>query len=198
MSKMRYLRFVFICLLLAGCGTVTSVRYDTPVPSTTSFAFKDERPPESRQSRYGKSSNAKLVYFGDDNLVPSGPELLKAALESRLHQELKGKTVSVKEFTVFVYDSAMPPENDRQKTAASTPGGYAAAPFAGLFLGGFERARSDKVVRVLIRGNVDRAEFSTTSSDTYRGRVSERDVQATLSKALEKAAAVVQQTVEKR
>jgi hypothetical protein len=198
MSKMRYLRFMFVCLLLAGCGTVTSVRYDMPLPGTTSFVFKDERPPESRQSQHGKSANANLVYFGDDNLSPSGPELLKAALESHLQAELKGKTVTLKEFTVMVYDSAMPPDRDRQKTAADTPGGYAAAPFAGLFMGGFERARSDKVVRVLVRGNVDRAEFSTTSSDTYRGRVSERDVQTTLSKALEKAVATVQKAAQKR
>jgi hypothetical protein len=195
---MRYLKFAFLSLLLTGCGTVNSVRYDTPLPSTTSFEFKDERSPEARHSKQAASRNGKMVYFGDDNLSPPGPELLKAALESRLHAALKGKTVSLKEFTVFVYDVTMPPEGDRQKAAASTPGGYAAAPFAGLFLGGFERARSDKVVRVLIRGNVDRAEFSTTSSDTYRGRISERDVQATLSKALEKATVVVQQTVEKR
>jgi hypothetical protein len=195
---MRYLKFASLCLLLAGCGTITSVRFDTSLPSTTSFTFKDERPSENRQSQQAKSRSARLLYFGDDNLSPPAPELLKAALESRRHEELKGKTVSLQEFTVYVHDVAMPPEGDRHKAAAATPGGYAAAPFAGLFLGSFERARSDKVVRVLIRGNVDRAEFSAASSDVYRGRVSERDVQATLSKALEKATTVVRQAAQKR
>jgi hypothetical protein len=129
--------------------------------------------------------------------MPSGPELLKASLESRLHAMLAGKTVSLSEFNVYVHEGGATLDPDRlNAVAASTPGGYAGAPFAGLLLRGVEKTRSDKTVRIQIKGKVGVTEFSSSTADTYRGPVTEEDMQATLTKALDEATAQVQRVVE--
>lgn len=188
---MRYLSLAFLAILLSACGTTTSVRYATQVPESTSFSFRDERPTVEKHSRKDRSLLGTTLFFGDDNLTPAGPELLKAALESRLHASLRGKTVSLNEFTVYVYDSAAPFGSERLHGAASLPSGYAAAPFAGL-ISGIDKVRSDKIVRVRIKGDVDLIRFSTNTADTYRGRVTEQNIQATLSKALDAAVSEVE------
>jgi hypothetical protein len=196
-QKMRYLNFVLIAILLAGCGTISSIRSGARLPESTSFAFRDDRPPAERQSRTDRSRYGKVLYFGDDRVTPSGPELLKASLESRLHAMLAGKTVSLSEFNVYMHEGGASLDPDRlSAVAASTPGGYAGAPFAGLLIRGVEKTRSDKTVRIQIKGKVGLAEFSSSTADTYRGRITEEDMQATLSKALDEATAQVQRVVE--
>jgi hypothetical protein len=194
---MRYLSYVLVATLLAGCGTISAIRSAARLPESTSFAFRDERPPEERQSRTDKSRYGKVVYFGDDRVTPPGPELLKASLESRLHAKLAGKTVSLSEFNVYVHEGGATLDPDRLNTvAAATPGGYAGAPFAGLLLRGVEKTRSDKTVRIQIKGKVGPTEFSSSTADTYHGRITEQDMEATLSKALDEATVQVQRVVE--
>lgn len=194
---MRYLSLIFIAMLLSACGTTTSVHYDAQIPASTSFSFRDERPPVERHSRQERNLLGTTLYFGDDTLTPAGPELLKAALESRLHANLHGRTVSLNEFTVYVYDSAAPFGSDRLHGASSLPSGYAAAPFAGL-ISGIDKVRNDKIVRVRIKGSVDLAGFSTSTADTYRGRVTEQNIRTTLSKALDAAASEVARVAAKK
>jgi hypothetical protein len=184
-------------MLLSACGTTTSVRYDTQVPESTSFSFRDERPSVEKHSRQDRNLLGTTLFFGDDNLTPAGPELLKAALESRLHANLHGKTVSLDEFTVYVYDSAAPFGSDRLHGASSLPSGYAAAPLAGL-ISGIDKVRSDKIVRVRIKGSIDLTRFSTNTADTYRGRVTEQNIRTTLSKALDAAASEVERVATKK
>jgi hypothetical protein len=194
---MRYLNYVLIVVLLSGCGSVSSIRFGSRVPESTSFAFRDERPPEERASRTQRSNYGKVLYFGDDRVSPPGPDLLKASLESRLHAMLAGKTVSVSEFHVYVHEAGASLDPDRlNAVAAATPGGYAGAPFAGLLDRGFEKVKSDKTVRIQIKGKVDQTEFSTNTADTYRRAVTEEDLHATLSKALDEATSQVQRLVE--
>jgi hypothetical protein len=194
---MRYLNLVIIAILLAGCGTISSIRSETRLPESTSFAFKDDRPTEQKNSRTDKSRYGRVNYFGDDRVTPTGPELLKASLESRLHTMLAGKTVSLSEFSVYVHGGGAALKLDRLDAyAATTPGGYAGAPFAGLLLRGVEKVRNDKTVRIQIRGKVGVAEFSSDTADTYRGGLTEEDMQATLSKALDEATLQVQRAVQ--
>jgi hypothetical protein len=194
---MRYLHYVLIVVLLSGCGSVSSIRFGSRVPESTSFAFRDERPPQERASRTQRSNHGKVLYFGDDRVSPPGPDLLKASLESRLHAMLAGKTVSVSEFHVYVHEAGASLDPDRlNAVAAATPGGYAGAPFAGLLDRGFEKVKSDKTVRIQIKGKVDQTEFSTNTADTYRRAVTEEDLHATLSKALDEATSQVQRLVE--
>jgi hypothetical protein len=195
---MRYLNLVLVAILLAGCGTISSINFGARLPEKISFAFRDERPPEEKNSRTDRSRYGKVLYFGDDRVTPTGPELLKASLESRLHAMLAGKTVSLSEFSVYVHDAGASLDRKHLNAfAASTPGGYAGAPFAGLLLGGVEKAKSDKkTVRIQIRGTVDRAEFASDTADTYSTRITEEDMQATLSKALDEATLQVQHVIQ--
>jgi hypothetical protein len=193
---MRYLNFVLIATaaLVAGCGTISSIKSAARLPEKISFAFRDERPSEQKNSRTDSSGYGRVLYFGDDRVSPTGPELLKASLEMRLHEMLAGKTVSLSAFNVYVHDAGASLDRKHLNAfAAATPGGYAGAPFAGLLLGGVEKAKTDKkTVRIQIRGTVDRVEFASDTADTYSSRITEEDMQATLSKALDEVTLQVQ------
>lgn len=189
---MRYGYYVLIGILFSGCGTTTTVKLTTPLPEATSFTFRDERPPEQRLSRTDGGSFGANVFFGDDSLTPPVPELLKASLENRLHVELAGRTVSLTDFVVNVFDPAVSVDIDRVHSAAgSVPGGYAAAPLAGLFILGIEKVKSEKIVHIEIKGKMDLTEFSTTVSDRYRGRVTEDNIRTSLTKSLEQVVSEV-------
>lgn len=199
-AKMRYFHLVLFPMLLAGCGTISSIYSSARIPDSTSFAFRDERPAEERQSRTDRSRHGRVLYFGDDRVNPPGPELLKASLENRLRTILAGKTVSLSEFNVYVHDAGAPLDRERLNAfAASTPGGYAGAPFAGLLMTGVEKGRMDKkTVRIQIKGTVDRIEFASDTADTYSSRLTQDDLQATLTKALDEATLQVQRLIQAR
>jgi hypothetical protein len=185
-------------MLLAGCGTVSSIYSSARIPDSTSFAFRDDRPAEERQSRVERSRYGKVLYFGDDRVTPNGPDLLKASLENRLRTALAGKTVSLSEFNVYVHDARAPFDGKQLNAfAASTPGGYAGAPFAGLLMTGVEKGGIDKkTVRVHIKGTIDQTKFASDTADTYSSRLTHDDMQATLSKALDEATLQVQRLIQ--
>ena len=191
---MRKLISLLAILFISGCGTTSSVKMATQLPDKTAFVFLDERPTDQRLSRTVNGISGENVYFGDDNLSPSAPALLKAWLQNKSAIELTGKQITLLEFTVNIYDPSVSVDSSRLNTAAaSVPGGYAAAPFAGLLIGGIERIRSEKIVYIKIQGKVGADEFFAVGSERFQGRVTEENVQATLIRTLDKAVAEVRQ-----
>src|SRR5690242_18192708 len=98
-----FLSFVLV-VLLSACGATSDVKIATPVQSVTSFEFRDERPADNRTSKVDAGVAGTSTFYADDNLSPAAPELLKTWLYKAMDAELAGKTVSLREFTVSVFD----------------------------------------------------------------------------------------------
>jgi Asp-tRNA(Asn)/Glu-tRNA(Gln) amidotransferase B subunit len=189
---MKHLVSIIFCLCLCACGTTSSVKIATQQPDKTEFAFQDQRAADQRLSRTLNSIAGQNSYFGDDNLSPSPPELLKAWLHNKLAAQLKDKQVTLLEFVVNVYDPAVSVDMDRvNANARVTPNGAALAPLTGLFIHGIESVTSEKVVQVKIQGKVQTDEFSAVESENFRGRVTESNIQTIIIRALDKAVADV-------
>jgi len=152
---------------------------------------------DQRAARVDTSLAGDSIHFGDDNLQPPPPELLKASFQRQIGPALTGKRLFLAEFSVSVFDPAVYVDpNNLYNAASSVPGGYAAAPLAGLLIHGIERMRSEKIVRVRIEGKVaGHDEFRTVVSDRYRGRVTEENIQASILRALDQAVAEVRRTL---
>lgn len=173
-------------MALSACGTASSVKLAIQVPDKTSFVFRDERPPEQKFSRTDHSSSGTVVIFGDDNIAPPAVEIMRAKLQERLSTPLEGKTVLLTEFQISVFDPAASVDmNSLHTAAASTPGGYAAAPLAGVFILGIEKIKSEKIVLIRIKGALDNTAFFSYVSDNYRGRVTEENIRTSLERVLE-------------
>lgn len=197
---MRYALVTLFTLLLLGCGTTSAVRLASEVAQEQpSFLLLDERPPQQKSSRNEEGSDGKNLYFGDDNFTPTGPELVKAALHKKLGAELSGKSVTLTDFVVNVYEPAIAIDREGMRNvAASVPNGYAAEPLAELLVFAIESMRSEKNVNVQITGRIDDLVFSGNLSDTFKGRVSESNIKATVEKALEEVADQIQGIVTAR
>ena len=95
MSIIRYTSYFLFSLMFTGCGTTSSVNFTQATNNqNSSFLMLDERPVNSKQSHDENVAEGHKYYYGDNNLNPAGPELLKAFLQNRLGAELSGKTVS--------------------------------------------------------------------------------------------------------
>ena len=185
---------VFLAMALSACGTTTSVKLAIKTPDKTSFIFRDERLPEQKISRTDNSSLGATMIYGDDKLSPSVTEMLRAKLHERLSTQLEGKTVFLAKFYVRVFEPTASVDFNRLNTAAaSVPGGYAAAPLAGLLILGIENIKSEKIVSIDIEGTVDNTKFTTSVSDSYRGRVTEENMRTSLQHALEQFTTELQQ-----
>jgi len=190
---MRYILSALFAMALSACGTVSSVKLAIQVPEKTSFVFRDERPPEQKLSRTDNSSSGAVVIFGDNNIVPPVTEMMRAKLQERLSTQLEGKTVSLSEFQISVIDPAVSVDmNGLHTAAASTPGGYAAAPLAGVFILGIEKIKSEKIVLIRIKGALDNMAFFSYVSDNYRGRVTEENIRTSLERVLEDVTTEIQ------
>ncbi len=196
---MRTLVPILLLTVLTGCGTVASVKMTTLQIENPSFKLLDNRPSETRQSRIDKDASGTTTFYADDNISPSVPELVTAALQAELRDKLAGRTVILNEFVMYVYEHrASVDMNQLHTAAASTPGGYAAAPFAGLLISSIDEVIGEKTVYVRISGKVEGQEFSTFIGDLYRGRVTESNIQITLQKTLTQLASDVQSVVDKK
>src|SRR4051794_36001896 len=110
--SMRYVMLMAGAVLLYGCGTPAVIQTTTLAkPSVhssaaASFEFRDARPLAETMSRKEASPNGTTIFLGDNSLNPTGPELVKAALQQALDAKLAGKAVALTEFTLYVYDHA--------------------------------------------------------------------------------------------
>lgn len=179
-----------VAALLAGCGTTGSVTHAIPKLNEPNFTLRDERPSDERKSRRDSNAVGTTTYYADDNLSPTPAELLERALSNASIADLKGKTVTLRTFHVYVIEPAVSLDGERFTSAVRTvpnpsPAGvFLAAPF----IVGIESIRSQKLVSAVIRGSVDETEFVAQHTDRFRGRVSEENIRSVLAAALEVAA----------
>ena len=78
-------------MLLSACGATSEVRIAAPVQEVTSFKFLDERPSDNRASHIDGGVAGTSVFYGDDNLSPPAPDLMKAWLYKAMDSELAGR-----------------------------------------------------------------------------------------------------------
>lgn len=164
-------------MALSACGTTSTVKLAIQKPDKTSFTFHDERQPEQKLSQTDKSAFGETLIYGDDNLSPPVTEILCATLQKQLSTQLEGKTVSLNKFYVRVFEPTVSIDYNRLHAAsASVPGGYAAEPLTALLIMGIENIKSEKIVSIDMEGAVGNVKFTTSVSDSYRGRVTEKNI----------------------
>ena len=195
-----FLSFVLVVLLNA-CGATSDVKIATAVQGATSFNFRDERPADNRISRVDAGVAGTSTFYGDDNLSPAAPDLMKTWLYKGMDAELGGKTVSLREFTVSVFDPGASVDPKRLEAAKNTartsvPNAGAVQMAAGAALAepivyAIESAKIQKSIWVRIEGQVDQKPFYVIHSEHVRGRVTERNVRNTILRGLDKLVATL-------
>ncbi|HET7365634.1 MAG TPA: hypothetical protein VFJ70_18850 [Burkholderiales bacterium] len=188
-----------LVMLLSACGTTSEVHIAAPVQGVTSFKFLDERPSDNRASHVDGGVAGTSVFYGDDNISPPAPELMKAWLSKAMDSELAGKAVTLRLFTVSVFDPGAtvdPKQFDAAMNTArmSVPnaGGIqtaAGAALAAPIAYGIESAKIQKSIWVRIEGDLDQKPFYVIHSEHVRGRVTERNVRNTIIRGLDKLVA---------
>lgn len=179
--RVRHAAPVAVFILLAACGTVESTKIDARGDETLIFDFQDHRPPPERTTTRWGTGGEVLTRLGDESITPSGPALFRTWLHNKGSAALEGKRVVLQEFLVTVYE---PPV--RAHPAADFAG------LVGLLVGhGIAAATSTKVVSVRISGTVDSQEFVAFGNGSFRGRVSESDINTVIREALDSAVAKV-------
>jgi hypothetical protein len=180
--------------LIAGCGTVSSTRIDVAAVRPATFEIQDQRPVDARGSFRSSESFGEMIRLGDDAITPPGPELLKAWVADKLGDRLAGKTIVLTDFSVQIVDPAVTIDEQAFNTAmASTPGANALSGLMSRWLiGGIESVRTDKTVGVSIAGSLDGAGFTGRGGGSFKGRVSEANINSVILQALDNAVAEIE------
>ena len=144
-------------LWATGCGTVGSTKLDVTPPKFAAFKIRDERPAEQRTSSKTKESYGEVSRLGDDAVTPPGPELLKAWLGDKIGARLLGRQIVLSEFSVQVVDPAV--QINEQ---------------------GFS-------IGVRIAGKFDGSDFVARGGGSFKGRVSQANINSVITQALEGA-----------
>src|SRR5688572_24768397 len=91
---------------LSGCVSIPSsfqMTVEKPLRSAPSYKFVDLRKAEDKVFRSPEASGLPYHVYGDENFSPDRVEQLKAHLEHRLGEFLKGKVVELEQFEVSVH-----------------------------------------------------------------------------------------------
>jgi len=184
---MRHTLYFLLCLVLAGCGTTSSVKFSSTAESEqATFKILDERAVNEKTSRLEANSSGKNYYFGDENINPKPPNILENKFKEELNNELSGKKVTVTDFTIHVYEPEVYIDQSAMDAASSSsPEAALVAPLAEIFISAIEGMKSEKNLLVQVSGNVDGASFSATLEESFKGRVTESNVKQTINKVLE-------------
>lgn len=153
------------------------------------FRFSDSRPAEEKVTRRDETTSGTRTVFGDSDLTPPPPAIIRGYFASHLAELLKDRSLTLNEFRVIAFDPAVSLDRDRfantaQSVPNASPGGIL---LAVPLIYGIESMRSEKTITVVIRGTVDGKEFSSFSSEGFRGRATEQNVQSMIVAALERA-----------
>lgn len=184
---MRHTPYLLLCLVLAGCGTTSSVKFSSTAESDqATFTILDERAVNEKTSRLEANSSGKNYYFGDENINPTPSNILENKFKEELNNELSGKKVTLTDFTIHVYEPEVYIDQSAMDAASSSsPEAALVAPLAEIFISAIERMKSEKNLLVQVSGNVDGAPFSGALQESFKGRVTESNIKQTINKVLE-------------
>jgi hypothetical protein len=156
---------------------------------SVTFRFADSRPAEERVTRRNESSSGTKTIFGDSDITPPPPAIIRGYFARHIGELLKDKTVALNEFRVSAFDPAVSLDRNRfESSAQSVPNASAGGILlAAPLILGIESMKSEKTITVVIRGTVNGKDFSSFSSEGFRGRATEQNVQSMIVAALERA-----------
>lgn len=197
-SRRRLMRLfiVFSALILAACGTPTSIRFDqVPAQTSGSLNFVDSRPKAQLVARQVVDELSTRTYFDDRAFTPSLGVILQAYLAKHLSRAAFERRVELKEFDVSLLVPAVVPIS-RQSIEAATrsvqserntsPAGVALGQLA---IAAANEVSGKKTVLVEIAGALDGRPFSLFHADSFRFGVSEANIKATVTSALKRLSA---------
>lgn len=195
---MRFCLWIFLVLSLSSCITATSVNLPTNNISTeTSFLFDDERSEKQKKSYEQTDSNGRNLYFGDDKLTPTGPQLLRQVLQQSLSMELTGKKIVLTDFLVIVCDPTVVLDKERlQASSALVPNGTATAPLAEALIYSIESGKKNVYIR--ITGRVGESSYSNQNSRNFWAGASESDIKSLINKTLDDSVNDIRDIVTKK
>jgi hypothetical protein len=96
-----------VTLLLAGCMTGRTVlAIDTRTVQKASFEMVDQRPGDERTTKWLSNVPYSCAFtvrqYGDEAISPDRFTLLRAGLDTGLHERLAGKTLLVTHFGIYI------------------------------------------------------------------------------------------------
>ena len=195
---MRFCFWMTLVFTLSGCATTTSVNFPTNnISSEASFLFTDERSEKQKGSYQQIDSSGRNVYFGDDKLNPTGPQLLKGVLQKNLSIELAGKKIVLTDFLVIVSDPTITIDKERIKvTSASVPNGEAVTPLTEALIYSIESGKKNVYVR--ITGKVGENDYSNQNFRNFWAGASESDIKSLINKTLDDSVKEIRGIVTKK
>jgi hypothetical protein len=195
---MRPLYWMILVFSLSSCTTTTSVNLSSNnFSNEVSFLFADERSEKQKSSYQQTDSSGRNVYFGDDKLNPTGPQLLKGVLQQNLNLELTGKKIVLTDFLVIVSDPNITIDKERLKTtSASVLNGEAVTPLTEALIYNIERGKKNVYVR--ITGKVGDNDYSNQNSKNFWAGASEYDIKSLINKTLDDSVKEIKNIVTKK
>ena len=193
---MRHIVWLLVLVALTGCGTVGGTKIALRSGGST-MTLQDDRAEIDRVTRKEHRSYGQVTYYGDDKISPAPPKLLASWLGERLSVPLKGKSVSLREFSIEVDESdAVVDEQRFQNVVESTPGADpVSAAIAHWLIGSVEKAKLPKTVYVNISGTLEGRDFSARAEGSFKTHVSSEDLNSVITRALDAAVVDVQRVL---
>ncbi len=193
---MRLIAITLIAITLQGCGTVSSTKLNTQPVQSTVFEFQDQRPEEQRITAKFHEPAGEITQLGDDAVSPPSPELVKTWLNNKLSYQLAQKKVVLKEFSVRILDPTVSIDEQRfEQSTASSGADPISSLLARWLITATESARSEKTVSVQIAGKVGEQEFTGSGRGSFKGRVTENNINSVITQALDATISDIMQTM---
>lgn len=195
---MRLCFWITLVFTLSGCATTTSVNLPSNnISSEVSFLFADERSEKQKSSYQQTDSSGRNVYFGDDKINPTGPQLLKGVLHKNLSIELTGKKIVLTDFLVIVSDPTISIDKARVEAAsASVPNGFSVTPLTEALIHSIESGKKNVYIR--ITGKVGENDYSNQNSRNFWAGASEADIKSLINKTLDDSVKEIRDIVTKK
>ena len=196
--KMRLFFWITLVFTISSCATTTSINFPpNNLSSEASFLFADERAEKQKSSYQQTDSSGRNVYFGDDKLNPTGPQLLEGMLQKNLSAELIGKKVVLTDFLVIVSDPTISIDKARlETTSASVPNGSAVTPLTEALIHSIESGKKNVYIR--ITGKVGGNDYSNQNSKNFWAGASEADIKSLINKTLDDSVKKIRVIVTKK
>ncbi len=186
---MRLMMMAVFALVLAGCGTTASTRLDV-VAKKGAFEFRDERPGNHRVGGKTVQTGGETTTIGDDGIQPEPVALFHTWLTKLPVERFDGKAVVLQEFEIQIYEPNVTGNPNRSFSTAGVPQASPGVAMLGILIGkgmlyGLDSARNQKSVHTRIAGTIGDQAFAANAYGSFKGRVSESDINSVVLKALD-------------